>query len=101
MRRDRETLEAILHGGFVVLLEGFEYRVKLRLKPLRRVRGRDLRVHANHTHRSNQHRGKPCGPHFFVSVRLSSLIDRPAAESLISWARRFSRVGSCFALITR
>ena len=90
-----------MHGGFIVMLEGIENRVKLRLKALGRVRNRGLRVRANCSHQSNQHRGNMYRPHFFVSVRLSSLIARPAAESLISWARRFSRVGSCFALITR
>ena len=88
MRRDRETLEAILHGGFVVLLEGFEYRVKLRLKTLRRIRDHVLPVRANGGANQDEHPYEKGRPHFvrpaLLPVRRSSLMGWPASESWMS-----------------
>ena len=103
MRGNGKRVEPRLQLGIVVGLKALEHGVVLLLEALRRVRDGTLRRRkrrGEHHHRQDPNE-KTGQLHFAFGVRVSSLMVRPAAESWMSWSRRFWRVSSCFALVTR
>src|SRR5215472_3666373 len=103
VRRNCKRIKARLEFSVVVPLKAFEGRIKLLLESLRRIGNRTLRTRERCCEHDGQQRCNKKWPprHWALGVRASSLMGRPAAESLMSWFRRFWRVSSCLALITR